>query len=187
MNLSVPPGWDYNPARWPKRLGLIGLALMGVGITTYLTLYQLGVIPVVWEPFFGDGSQVILHSHLAHLLPVPDASLGALGYLVEAVGGAVGDSGRWRSRPWVVLFYGCTVGLLGLMSLLLAICQPLLFHAWCTLCLTSAALSLGLVGLVTDEVLASLQHLKRESAGGRYGRYVDRGDKRGTGANAQGK
>jgi uncharacterized membrane protein len=166
MELSIPPGWDYNPSRWPERLILVGLALVGFGIATYLTLYQLGVVPVIWEPFFGDGSQVILHSRLARLLPVPDASLGALGYLVEAVSGAVGDSTRWRSRPWVVIWYGCTVGLLGLMSILLAICQPVLFRAWCTLCLVSAALSICLVGPVMDEVLASLQHLKHESAHG---------------------
>ena len=179
MDLSVPLGWDYNPSRRPKRLTLIGLALVGFGIATYLTLYQLGVVPVVWEPLFSDGSQLILHSRIARPLPVPDASLGALGYLVEAVSGAVGASGRWRSHPWVVLWYGCTAGVLGLMSMLLAICRPVFFNAWCTLCLASAALSVGLVGPVIDEVLASLRHLKRESARGYSGWYACRRHKAG--------
>src|SRR5262249_15028325 len=116
---------------------------------------------------------------VARLLPVPDASLGVLGYLVEAVSGAVGDSERWRSHPRVVLWYGCTAGGLGLMSLLLAICQPVFFNAWCTLCLASAALSVGLLGPVMDEVLASLQHLKRESARGYSGWYACRRHKAG--------
>jgi hypothetical protein len=63
-----------------------------------------------------------------------------------------------------VLFFGVVVGLLGLASVLLLIAQPVLFHAWCTLCLTSALISLCLVGLAADEVWASIQHLKRERA-----------------------
>jgi hypothetical protein len=40
----------------------------------------------VWEPFFGEGSRVILTSSVSRLLPVPDAALGAFGYLLDAVG-----------------------------------------------------------------------------------------------------
>lgn len=71
------------------RRGLIGgLALAGLAIAVYLTLYQLGIVPTVWEPFFGEGSRKVLHSPISRLLPIPDASLGAVGYLVE----------RWRGR-----------------------------------------------------------------------------------------
>ena len=73
---DTPPGWDYNPASWPQRLPIIGLALIGCGIATYLALYQWGVIGHVWEPFFGDGSEVILNSSVSHILSVPDAALG---------------------------------------------------------------------------------------------------------------
>jgi hypothetical protein len=67
-----------NPSAWSKRLPVIGLALLGCGIATYLGLYQVDVIRHVWEPFFGNGSEVILkQSTVAHLLPVPDALLGA--------------------------------------------------------------------------------------------------------------
>ena len=27
-----PPGWNYNPSGWADRLGVIGLALTGLGI-----------------------------------------------------------------------------------------------------------------------------------------------------------
>jgi hypothetical protein len=33
----------------------------------------------VWEPFFGNGSRLILTSGVSRILPVPDAALGALG------------------------------------------------------------------------------------------------------------
>ena len=78
---DIPPGWDYNPATWSQRLPIIALALVGMGIATYLALWQYRVTDDVWEPFFGDGSRVILDSELSRILsdflPVTDAALGA--------------------------------------------------------------------------------------------------------------
>jgi uncharacterized membrane protein len=162
-----PPGWAYNPSDWSQRLPIIALALAGFGIATYLALYQWGVLARVWEPFFGDGSRVILNSSISHLLPVPDAALGAFGYLLDAVTGVIGGRQRWRTMPWMVIIFGLAVGPLGAVSLLLVIFQPVLFDAWCTLCLASAVVSLLMIGPALDEFLASLQHLKRESSRGR--------------------
>jgi uncharacterized membrane protein len=162
-----PPGWDYNPSDWCQRLPIIALALAGFGIATYLALYQWGVLARVWEPFFGDGSRVILNSSISHLLPVPDAALGAFGYLLDAVTGTIGGRQRWRTMPWMVIIFGLAVGPLGAVSLLLVIFQPVLFDAWCTLCLASAVVSLLMIGPALDEFLASLQYLKAESRRGR--------------------
>lgn len=165
--LVIPPGWSYNPSSWPERLPLIGLAIAGGAIASYLALYQLGTLAGVWEPFFGTGSETILHSTVSRLLPIPDAALGALGYLVDAVSGAVGGQGRWRTAPWIVIIFGVAVGPLGIVSIVLVILQPVLFDAWCTLCLASAAISLLMIGPAMDELLASLQYLKRERVRGR--------------------
>jgi uncharacterized membrane protein len=162
-----PPGWDYNPSDWCQRLPIIALALAGFGIATYLALYQWGVLARVWEPFFGDGSRVILNSSISHLLPVPDAALGAFGYLLDAVTGTIGGRQRWRTMPWMVIIFGLAVGPLGAVSLLLVIFQPVLFDAWCTLCLASAVVSLLMIGPALDEFLASLQYLKAEPSRGR--------------------
>jgi uncharacterized membrane protein len=140
---------------------LIGVALVGCGVATYLTLYQVGVVPSVWEPFFGAGSQTILNSSLSRLLPVPDAALGVFGYLLDAVTGLIGGRARWRTMPWIVILFGVAVGPLGLVSVLLVIAQPVLLGAWCTLCLASALISVCMIGPAMDEVLASLQYLKR--------------------------
>ena len=158
---TSPPGWSYDPSTWSQRLPIVGLALVGFGIATYLTLFQLGVLSTVWEPFFGQGSRVILTSSVSRLLPIPDAALGALGYLLDAVTGAVGGRGRWRTMPWIVIVFGLAVGPLGAASILLVILQPVLFDAWCTLCLASAAISAAMIGPAMDELLASLQHVKR--------------------------
>jgi uncharacterized membrane protein len=158
---GIPPGWTYNPSIWRDRLPVLGLAILGFVIATYLSLYQLRIVPDVWEPFFGNGSKLILNSYLSRYLPIPDAALGALGYLFEGLGALVGGRARWRTMPWVVLLLGLSVMVLGLSSLLLVVAQPVFFRAWCTLCLSSAIISFAIVAPAMDEVLATLQHLRR--------------------------
>jgi vitamin K epoxide reductase family protein len=158
---SIPPGWDYNPATWRERLPIIVLAMMGFLIATYLALYQWRIVSWVWDPFFPDGSVKILNSRISHLLPIPDAALGAFSYLVDAAAGAIGGRARWRTMPWIVIVFGLAVGPLGVVSVMLVVLQPVLFDAWCTLCLASAVVSLMMIGPTMDEFLASLQHLRR--------------------------
>jgi uncharacterized membrane protein len=158
---EVPIGWSYNPSTWSQRLPIVGLALGGFAIATYLALYQVKLVSAVWEPFFGRGSETILTSRVSYALPIPDAALGAFGYLLDAVTGAIGGRARWRTMPWIVAIFGLAVGPLGAVSIMLVIFQPVLFDAWCTLCLASAVISLAMIGPAMDEVLASLQHLVR--------------------------
>jgi hypothetical protein len=169
---AIPPGWSYNPADWSQRLPIIGLALVGFAIATYLSLYQYRVIDQVWEPFFGDGSETILRSEVSDVipkytgLPITDGALGAFSYLLDAVAGVIGGRKRWRTMPWIVVLFGILVGPVGGVSLLLVILQPVMFDTWCTLCLASAVVSVAMIGPAMDEVLASLQHLKRVSLEG---------------------
>jgi type IV secretory pathway VirB3-like protein len=136
-------------------------AMVGFGIAVYLTLFQVGRLDTVWEPFFGEGSRRVLTSSISYLLLVPDAALGAGGYLLDAVTGAIGGTSRWRSMPWMVVLFGVAVGPLGAASVVLVILQPVMFDAFCTLCLASAVVSVAMIGPALDEVLASLQALAR--------------------------
>lgn len=162
-----PPGWSKNPSEWNERIPIVALALLGTAIATYLALYQLDVIPTVWEPFFGTGSRTILNSKVSHVLPIPDAALGAFGYLLDAVTGLIGGRDRWQKMPWIVVVFGLAVGPLGAISILLVILQPVLFDAFCTLCLASALISVAMIAPAMDEFLASLQHVRREKCRGR--------------------
>lgn len=168
----VPPGWVKNPSAWPERLPIVGLALVGLGIATYLSLFQYGVIDTVWEPFFGEGSRTVLTSRLSEVLPVKDAALGAFGYLGDAVTGVIGGQKRWRTMPWIVIIFGIFVGPLGAISVLLVVAQPTLYGAFCTLCIASAVISLAMIPPAIDEVLASFQDLRRmRQSGGNVWRY----------------
>ena len=161
-----PPGWDYNPASWKQRIPLVLIALLGFCIASYLAAFQFRIIQTVWEPFFGSGSRTVLNSPTSRILPIPDAALGALGYLADVVTGIIGGTARWRTAPWIVVLFGVAVGPLGLVSVLLVILQPVKYDAWCTLCLSTALISILMIGPAMDEVLASLQHLGRVRARG---------------------
>lgn len=63
--------------------------------------------------------------------------------------------------PWIVVVFGLAVGPLGAVSITLVILQPVVYGSFCTLCLASAVISLTMIPFAIDEVLASLQHLKR--------------------------
>ncbi len=149
-----------NPSAWSERVVILLLAAAGFVIASYLALYQLQVIPHVWDPLFRNGSRKVLHSPISRMLPVPDASLGAAGYLAEFVTGAIGGAERWRRLPWVVLAYGAIVAAAAVAAAVLAISQPLLVHAGCTLCLVSAAISLIIAWLARSEIFASVAHLR---------------------------
>ena len=157
----IPPGWDYNPATWSERIPIVILAVIGFFIASYLAMYQLHIVDDVWDPFFGNGSIKILESKVSNVLPIPDAALGAFGYLVDAVTGIIGGTGRWKKMPWIVIVFGLAVGPLGFVSVMLVVFQPVLFSAWCTLCLCSAAISIIMIGPAMDEMLASLQYMQR--------------------------
>lgn len=167
----IPPGWKKNPASWPERLPIVGLALVGLGIAIYLSLYQWEVIDRIWDPFFGEpnfggGSREILResevsTHTMRYLGVPDAFLGALAYFVDAVAGIIGSTKRWKTMPWIVIVFGLAVGPLGFISIMLVVFQPVLYNAFCTLCLASAVVSVSMIGPAMDEMMASLQYMRR--------------------------
>ena len=165
-----PAGRDSNPSDWSVRLPAAALALVGCAIATYLALYQLGAVARVWEPFFANGSRVILReSAVSRFLPVPDAVLGAAAYLVESVAECVGGRQRWRTRPAAVFVAGTVAAALLLAAVVLVGCQVLWFHTYCTLCLASAGCSLVIAALVAPEVSAAVAHRRRvEETGGGF-------------------
>jgi hypothetical protein len=97
---SVPPGWQHNPTSVRRRLLLAALALTGLVVATYLTLFQIGVLDDVWDPFFDARAVLELTA------PVPDALAGVAAYAAGLVLLAVGGRDRWRSLPWACLALG---------------------------------------------------------------------------------
>lgn len=157
---DTPPGWSYNPSGMTNRFPIVALAFVGLFLSRYMAAFQLGHIQDVWDPFFGEGTARIITSYISEAWPVADAGLGATVYVLEILTGVIGDKRRWRTMPWMVLFFGVLIVPLGAVSIYFIIIQPILLDTWCTLCLIAAAAMLLQIPYSFDEILATLQFLK---------------------------
>jgi len=167
MGPEVPPGWSYNPSSWPQRWIMIGLGFAGWLVSRYLAAFQLGYINHAWDPFFGDSSRQVLTSNMSQAWPISDAGLGAVSYTFEFLMGWMGSPARWRTMPWMVLFFGILVVPLGLTHILLVISQPVVVGHWCTLCLLAALIMLPMIPLTLDEVVAMCQFMAKSHRDGK--------------------
>jgi hypothetical protein len=162
LDVAVQP-WSYNPSSWRQRIPICLLACVAFLLATHLALYQWRLIDSVWDPVFGKESARVLDSEVAAMmhgwLGIPDAALGALAYLGDAIFGLAGSTRRWQYRPWLVILFGLDVIPLGLVSAILVFCQFFIVGHWCFLCLVTAVISLVLVYLSYDEVYSSLKYL----------------------------
>ena len=164
LHVAAPP-WDYNPSSWKQRLPICALALLATAIASYMALYQWRLIPDVWDPVFGDQTRKVLDSEVSERmrswLRIPDAALGAIGYLSEVILGFAGSTRRWQDRPWMVILFGIDVIPLGIVSVVLVVLQGTVVGSWCFLCLVTAAISLLLVFVAYDEVWSCILFLHR--------------------------
>jgi hypothetical protein len=97
-------------------------------------------------------------SPLSRAMPVPDAALGALAYVVEAV---LALRSRPGSHPRLVIALGAVVAGLALAGAVLIGVQVLSVHTLCMLCLCSAAISWINAGLCRADIVACLRLLRR--------------------------
>jgi nucleoside-diphosphate-sugar epimerase len=170
----VPPGWTYNPSDWTQRLPIILLALIGLHVSRYLAAYQLGHIPNVWDPYFAgspadpqNGTEEIITSWVSRAWPVSDAAVGGYTYLLEILTGIVGSRARWRTMPWLVVLFGLMIAPLGITSIFFIIIQPVVIGTWSTIALIGAAAVLLQIPYSLDELLATLQFLRRRARAGK--------------------
>ncbi|MBA2115393.1 vitamin K epoxide reductase family protein [Bremerella alba] len=155
--------WSYNPSAWSQRVPVCVLAFLAALIASHLAAFQWGLISYVWDPVFGEQSAKVIGSEIAKKMDrwvgVPDAALGAIAYLGDAIFGLAGSTRRWYERPWIVILFGIDVIPLGVVSVILVMLQTFVLGQWCFLCLVTAAISLGLIYLAYDEVYSSLLFL----------------------------
>jgi nucleoside-diphosphate-sugar epimerase len=170
---AVPPGWSYNPSEWTQRLPIIVLALIGLYVSRYLAAYQLEHIPAVADPFFAgspddprNGTEEIITSWVSQAWPVSDAAVGGYTYLLEIVIGLVGSARRWRTMPWLVVLFGLMIAPLGITTIFFIIIQPVLLGTWSTIALIGALAVLVQIPYSLDELLATLQFLRRRAQAG---------------------
>jgi nucleoside-diphosphate-sugar epimerase len=176
---DIPPGWSYNPSAWTQRVPIIATALIGLFVARYLAGYQLGHIPHVWDPFFPgsaadpqNGTEEVITSALSKAFPVSDAALGGYTYLLEILTGLVGAKARWRTMPWLVVLFGLMIAPLGITSIAFVIIQPIVIGTLSTVAMIGAAAILIQIPYSLDELIATLQFIRRRVQAGRSGLQV---------------
>ena len=174
MGPLVPLGWTYNPSSWTQRLPIILIALFGLYVSRYLAGYQLGHIPHVWDPFFQgspsdpqNGTEEVITSAVSKAFPISDAALGGYTYLLEILTGVVGSVARWRTMPWLVILFGLMIAPLGVTSIFFIIIQPIVIGTWSIVALLGAAAILVQIPYSLDEMIATIQFLRRRHRAGR--------------------
>ena len=73
---------------------------------------------------------------------------------------------RWRTMPWLVVLFGLMIAPLGVISISFIIIQPILIGTWSTIALIGAAAMLVQIPYSLDELLATLQFLRRRVRAG---------------------
>ncbi len=158
---DIPPGWNYNPSSWLRRLPIISLAAIGWFAARYMAAYQLGYRDSVWDPFFEEGTLDVITSDVSRSFPISDAGLGAVCYTLEVLMGCKGSSKRWYTMPWIVVLFAILVIPLGFVSIILIMLQPILVGSWCSWCLLTALCMLIMIALTIDEMAAVWQYLRQ--------------------------
>ena len=164
LDLDAPsPPFHYNASAWSQRVPICILAALGFLVAAYMSLYQWGLIDSVWDPIFGEQSEKVLRSEtslaMERWMIIPDAALGALAYLGDAIYGLAGSTRRWQLRPWMTILFGLDVIPLGIVGAVLVFMQGAVVGYWCFLCICSAVISAVLVYYAYDEVWACLRFL----------------------------
>jgi hypothetical protein len=183
QRMDVPPGWTYNPSAC-QRVPIIAMALFGLFVSRYLAGYQLEHLPTVWDPFFAgspldprNGTEEVITSHVSKAWPVSDAAVGGYTYLMEIVTALVGAKARWRTMPWLVVAFGLMIAPLGVISIFFIIIQPIVIGTWSVIALAGAGAVLIRIPYSLDEIIATMQFMRRRVAAGRNAmRVFFRGD-----------
>jgi len=120
-------------------MGVALLALLGLLLSVYLTLHQLGLLgSLACGP--GGGCEKVQASRWAYIAGIPVAAFGVGGYLAILVAALAGLQERWAESAaparWLSWLSGAGV----LFSLYLMYLEEFVIHAWCRWCLGSAAI-----------------------------------------------
>jgi hypothetical protein len=97
---------------------------------------------------------------------VSDAAVGGYTYLLEILTGIVGSRLRWRTMPWLVVLFGLMIAPLGITSIFFITIQPIVIGTWSVIALIGAAAVLVQIPYSLDELLATLQFLRRRAKAG---------------------
>lgn len=120
------------------RMAIAVLALVGLLVAAYLSMYKLGMLGVIQCQI--GGCEKVQTSQYAYFLGVPVAYYGVAAYIAILVVAMLGVQPRFERERWVALalFGMSAVGVM--FSAYLTYLEAAVIHAWCQWCVVSAVL-----------------------------------------------
>jgi hypothetical protein len=150
---KLPTGWSYNPAALPRRIGLLLLALLALGINL---LNYIAVQPgeSVWTYLFTSGTR---NSSIL----CPDSVVSVIGFSLVCLLLVTGGQHRWKTQPWAVILFATAATALACMVATQTILKVLVTGKAGLSDIISTLIAFFVVAPAMAELLATLQHLKR--------------------------
>jgi uncharacterized membrane protein len=120
------------------RMAIAVLALIGLMVAAYLSMYKLGMLGIIQCQI--GGCEKVQTSRYAYFLGLPVAYYGVAAYIAILVVAMIGIQPRFARERWVALaLFGMSlVGVL--FSAYLTYLEAAVIHAWCQWCVVSAVL-----------------------------------------------
>ncbi|HEY0038817.1 MAG TPA: vitamin K epoxide reductase family protein [Longimicrobium sp.] len=120
------------------RMAIAVLALIGLLVAAYLSMYKLGMLGVIQCQI--GSCEKVQTSPYAYFLGLPVAYYGVGAYIAILVVAMLGIQPRFERERWVALalFGMSAVGVL--FSAYLTYLEAAVIHAWCQWCVVSAVL-----------------------------------------------
>lgn len=132
--------WDGAlEARPPvTRMAIALLALVGLLVSAYLSMYKLGYLGVIQCTI--GGCEKVQTSRFAVFLGLPVSVWGLGAYLTLITLAIAGLQPRFARARWVALALFCVSAVGVLFSAYLTYLEAFVIHAWCQWCVISAVL-----------------------------------------------
>lgn len=123
-----------------NRMGVATVALMGVFVSLYLTLYKFGMIGTLACGPEGSCS-FVQSTRFAYFLGIPVPLLGLVGYLAILLVAMVGTRPANVESRWIAVALLVLTGGAFLFSMYLTAIEAWVIRAWCRWCVVSAILA----------------------------------------------
>ncbi|MDQ3388951.1 MAG: vitamin K epoxide reductase family protein [Gemmatimonadota bacterium] len=137
------------------RMAVAVLALLGLLISLYLTLYKLGYLGAI--QCGTGGCETVQTSTYAFFLGLPVAIWGVAAYAVLLALALLGVQPRWERERWVGFALFAVAGVGVVFSAYLTYLEAAVIQAWCRWCIASAVV-ISLIFLATLPELTRRPH-----------------------------
>lgn len=125
--------------KYPNRMAMAALSLIGLFIALYLTLHRMGVIGTLACGVTG-GCDVVQSSAYATFMGIPVPFIGLAGYLVLFIVSYGSMQGSARERRTAIALLALSA-VAFLFSVYLTVLEAFVIHAWCRWCVVSAVIA----------------------------------------------